>query len=78
MKLLRPRKVCTSKAQLDVERNETKILRLTWDQTADTLDVTFPKLEVDQTKRGILQKLASCYNPLGLVAPILLGEKSIY
>ena len=67
-----------AKAQLGVERNETKILGLTWDKTADTLDVTFPKLEVDPTKRGILQKLASCYDPLGLVSPILLGGKSIY
>ena len=31
-----------AKAQLDVERKETKILGLTWDKTADTLDVTFP------------------------------------
>ena len=51
---------------------------LTWDKTADNLDVTFPKLEVDPTEGGILQKLASCYNPLGLVALILLGGKSIY
>ena len=67
-----------AKAQLGVERNETKILGLTWDKTADTLNVTFPKLEVDPTKRGILQKLVSCYDPLGLVSPILLGGKSIY
>ena len=67
-----------AKARLGVERNEIKILRLTWDKTADTLNVTFPKLEVDPTRRGILQKLASCYNPLGLVSPILLGLKSIY
>ena len=51
---------------------------LTWDKTTDTLDVTFPKLEVVPTKRGILQKLASYCNPLGLVSPILLGGKSIY
>ena len=67
-----------AKAQLGAERNETKILGLTWDKTADTLDVTFPKLEVDPTQRGILQKLASLYDPLGLVSPILLGGKSIY
>ena len=66
-----------AKSQLGVKRNETKILGLKWDKTADTLDVTFPKLEVDPTKRGILQKLASCYNPLGLVSPILLCGKSI-
>ena len=67
-----------AKAQVGVERNETKMLGLTWDKTADVLDVTFPKLEVDPTKRGIPQKLASCYDPLGLVSPILLGGKSIY
>ena len=66
------------KAYLGVERNEIKILGLTWVKTTNTLDVTFPKLDVDSTKRSILQKLASCYNPLGLVAPILLGGKSIY
>ena len=42
------------------------------------MDITFPKLEVDPTKRGILQKLASCYDPLGLVSPILLSGRSIY
>ena len=55
-----------AKAQLGVERNETKILGLTLDKTADTLDITFPKLEVELTKGGILQNLASCYDPLGL------------
>ena len=59
-----------AKDQLGVERNEIKILGLTWDKTANTLDVTFQKLEVDLTKRGILQKLGSCYDPLGLVSPI--------
>ena len=48
------------------------------DKTADTLDVTFPKFGVDPTKRGILQKLASCYDPLGLVASVLLDRKLIY
>ena len=67
-----------TKAQLGVERNEIKILGLTWYKTADTLDVTFPKLEVDPKKIGILQKLALCYDFLGLISPILLGRKSIY
>ena len=51
---------------------------LTWNKTADPLNVTFPKLEVDTTKRGIYQKIASCCDTFGLVAPILLGGKSIY
>ena len=49
-----------AKAQLGVECNKTKTLELTWNKTADTLDVTFPKLQVDPTKKGMLQKLASC------------------
>ena len=53
------------KAQLGAEHNETKILGLTWDKTADTLDATFLKLGVDSTKRGNLQKFASCYDPVG-------------
>ena len=67
-----------AEVQLGVERNKTKILELTWDKAANTLDVTFPKFDVDPTKRGILHKLASCYDPLGLVPSILLDRKSIY
>ena len=39
-----------AKAQLGVERNETKILGLMWDKTADTLDVTFPNLEITRKR----------------------------
>ena len=67
-----------AKAQLGVERNETKILGLTWDKTADTLDATFLKLEVDPRTRGILQKLVSYYDPRSLVASLMLGRKLIY
>ena len=67
-----------AKAQLGVKRNQTKILGLTWGKIANTLDVTCPKLEIDPIKRGIFRKLASCYDPVGLVAPILFGGKLIY
>ena len=43
-----------AKAQLGVERNETKTLGLTWNKTADTLNVTSPKVEVDPIKTDIL------------------------
>ena len=33
---------------------------------------------IEPTKRGILQVLASCYDPVGLAASILLVGKSIY
>ena len=67
-----------AKSQLGVRRNETKIFGVLWDKATDQIAVTFPHLNVEPTKRGILQKLASCYNSVGLAAPILLVGKSIY
>ena len=66
------------KSQLGVRRNETKILSVLWDKATNQIAVTLPHLNVEPTKRGILQKLASCYDPVGLAAPILLVGKSIY
>ena len=67
-----------AKSHLGVRRNEAKILGVLWDKATDQIAVTFPHLNVKPNKRGILQKLASCYDPVGLVAPILLVGKSIY
>lgn len=67
-----------AKSQLGVKQHETKILGLTWNKKSDTVSVSFPQFEVEPTKRGILQKLASCYDPLGLAAPIMLVGKTIY
>ena len=49
-----------------------------WEEATDQIAVTFCHLNVEPTKRGILQKLASCFNPVGLAAPILLVGKSFY
>ena len=40
--------------------------------------MTFSHLNVEPTKRGILQKSASCDDPVGLANSILLVGKSIY
>ena len=40
--------------------------------------VSFPEWKSDPTKRGILHKLASIYDPLGFVSPITLGERCLY
>ena len=49
-----------AKSQLRVRWNETKILGVLWDKAANQIAVTFPHLNAEPTKRGILQKLASC------------------
>ena len=64
-----------AKSQLGVRQNETKILGVLWDKATDQIGVTFSYLNVEPTKRGILQKLASCYNPAGLATLILLVGK---
>ena len=38
----------------------------------------FLHLNVESAKRGIMQKVVWCYDPVGLVAPILLVGNSIY
>ena len=63
------------KSQLGVRRNENKILGVLWDKPTDQIAVTFPHINVESTKCGILQKLASSYDPVGLGAPILLVGK---
>ena len=63
------------KSQLGVRRNENKILGVLWDKPTDQIAVTFPHINVESTKCGILQQLASSYDPVGLGAPILLVGK---
>ena len=67
-----------AKSQLGVRWNETKILSVLWDKATNQIAVTLPHLSVEPTKHGILQKLASCYDPVGLATPILLVRRSIY
>ena len=67
-----------AKQQLRVQRNESKLLGLPWDKTSDTLTVIFPNESSSTTKRGILSKLATIYDPLGLASPITIQGKMIY
>ena len=50
---------------------------ISWEKAADQIAVTFLHLKVEPTKRGILQKLVSCFSSVGLTAPILLVRKSV-
>ena len=65
------------KSWLGDRQKEAKILGVVWDKATDQIAITFPHLNVKPTKCGILQKLASCYNPVELAVPILLVGKSI-
>ena len=67
-----------AKHQLGSGTYDTKILGVTWDKTKDEIGVTFPAEKTPVTKRGILQKLASIYDPLGIASPITLYGKIIY
>ena len=54
------------------------MLGLKWDKQHDTLVVVIPEEETQPTKRGILGKMAKIYDPLGLIAPLMLTAKQIY
>ena len=67
-----------AKQQLGTKPNEIKILGVPWDKTKDTLSVHIPVFCETLTKRTVLQALASIYDPLGFISPVLLTGKIIY
>ena len=56
----------------------SKLLGVAWDKREDTLSVVFPQNQNASTKREVLAKLASVYDPLGLASPTLLQGKLLY
>ena len=62
----------------NLELDKTKILGVLWDQSTDQIAIMFLHLNFELAKREIMPKIASCYNTVGLVAPILLVGKSIH
>ncbi|XP_078345136.1 uncharacterized protein LOC144667518 [Oculina patagonica] len=54
------------------------LLGLGWDKERDEIIISFPEREADPTKRGVLRKLASIYDPLGFVSPVTLVGKCLY
>lgn len=56
----------------------SSLLGLGWNKECDDMIVSFPEWKSDPTKRGILRKLASIYDPLGSVSPVTLGGKCLY
>ena len=59
-------------------RGESSLLGLKWDKLKDVLSVTVPTEKADNTKRGILAKIARIYDPLGVASPLTLCGKLLY
>ncbi|KAL9957559.1 hypothetical protein ACROYT_G039201, partial [Oculina patagonica] len=57
---------------------ESSLLGLKWDKLRDLLSITVPPEKADNTKRGILAKVARIYDPLGLASPLTLCGKLLY
>ena len=57
---------------------ESSILGLGWNKVHDELSVSFPEEKTEETKRGVLRKLATIYDPLGFVSPLTLQGKLLY
>ena len=58
-----------AKQQLGMKLNETKMLGLAWKKNRDLLAVEIPSEIKKLTKRTVIQKLASIYNPPGIISP---------
>lgn len=68
-----------SDLNIDFEHSPNKVLGLKWNPTEDYLSITIPKVpKFDKTtKRKILSCIAQCYDPLGLLAPVIVVGKLI-
>ena len=59
--------------------NPSKILGHTWNKDGDTLEITVPEAVSEPvTKRTILSKLGTIYDPLGIISPTVVEGKYIY
>ena len=67
-----------AKERLGTKANETKILGLNWDKQGDTFIVEIPTESQRLTKRNVLKTLASIYDPLGFILPVLLIGKILF
>ena len=71
------RAVDVMSVNLDGEQAVLRTLGITWDATADTFMFNVLPSTAKVTRRGILSDTSSLFDPLGLVAPVLLPAKQI-
>ena len=57
---------------------DSSLLGLKWDKLRDFFSVTVSTGKADNTKRGILVKIARIYDPLGVASPLTLCGKLLY
>ena len=67
-----------AKEQLGEKPGTCGLLGLRWNKEDDKIPVTFPTEIADRTKRGVLCKIATIYDPIGLAAPATLQGKIVY
>ncbi|XP_072384547.1 uncharacterized protein [Diabrotica undecimpunctata] len=64
---------------INPENNTNKILGLCWNSHSDHFSVLVPKVTVKDTytKREVLSLIASIYDPIGLINPVVVSAKLI-
>lgn len=67
--------------ELDIESNPSKLLAHFWDKREHTIEIKADLNSTENspvTKRTILSKLSSVYDPLGIMSPTMVEGKRIY
>ena len=67
-----------AKQQLNSKESGTKLLGLEWNESEETISISFEKRDSEPTKRGVLLTLASIYDLIGIVSPVTLMGKIIF
>ena len=61
------------------ESTETKVLGLCYEPSSDTIKIACPSFVNEcPTKRQVLQMIASIYDPLGIIAPVVTSMKLFF
>ena len=67
-----------AKEHLETKANESEILGLDWDKQRNNFRVEILTESQRLTKRNVLKTLASIYDPLGFISPVLLIGKILF
>lgn len=67
----------------EISKSQPKVLGLPWDCENDEICFSFEKIvakaqEISPTKRGLLSLLASMFDPVGLISPVIVCMKMLF